>query len=89
MQRIRYFIVVVLTAAVIIFAMQNLHPVQVTFLVWGFETKVTLVTFVPFLAGLAVGALAALWWRRSRPAPRSPGPEEAPRPTDAEKTWGP
>jgi uncharacterized protein HemY len=89
MRRIRDFLVVVLTAAVVVFAMQNLHPVQVTFLLWGFEAKVTLVTFVPFLAGLVVGALAILWWRRPRPDPRSPGPDEAPRPTDAGEPWGP
>lgn len=88
MRRIRDFTVVVLTAAVVVFAMQNLHPVQVTFLLWGFDAKVTLVTFVPFLAGLVVGAFAVLWLRRSRPTPpRSPGPEDAPRPTDAEEPW--
>jgi uncharacterized integral membrane protein len=88
MRRIRDILVIVLTTAVVIFAMQNLHSVQVTFLLWGFEAKVTLVTFVPFLAGLVVGAAAILWWRRSRPEPRAPGSGETRRPTDLEDPWG-
>lgn len=87
MRRIRDLTVVVLTAAVVVFAMQNLHPVQVTFLFWGFDAKVTLVTFVSFLAGWVVGAFAVLWLRRSKPTPRSPGPEDTAGPTDAEEPW--
>lgn len=87
-QRVRYLLVIVLTAAVVIFAMQNLHPVQVTFLLWGFQTQVTLVTFIPFIAGLIVGALAALWWRRRRPSARPPQPEGPLHAPDTGPTWG-
>jgi hypothetical protein len=88
LQRIRYLLVIALTAAVVIFAMQNLHPVQVTFLLWGFQAPVTLVTFVPFIAGLIVGAVAALWWRRGRPSARPPQPEVPDRLKDTGPTWG-
>ncbi len=81
MQRIRYATVALLSAAVVIFAVQNLvPPVEVQFLAWRFTTNVTLVTLVPFLAGLVVGGLGVLWARRRRPPDREPRPEAPARP---------
>lgn len=74
MQRIRYIAVAVLSGAVVVFAIQNLQPVTVVFLAWRGEASVTLVIFVPFLSGLAVGGLTAWLLGRGRP-PDSGAPD--------------
>lgn len=85
MQRVRYFAVALLSAAVVVFAIQNLQPASVVFLVWRFEASVTLVIFVPFLVGLLTGGLAVWLARRGRvpgetppsPPPPFPGGERS------------
>jgi uncharacterized integral membrane protein len=44
-----------LTAAIIFFAGQNLHAVEVQFLFWNFQVPLALITLVPLLAGLVIG----------------------------------
>lgn len=79
MQRVRYLAVALLSAAIVIFAVQNLQPVLVEFLAWRFQTSVTLVTLVPFLSGLLAGALTAFLARRLR-RPGEPPPRPGPAP---------
>ncbi len=81
MNRVRYFAVVVLTAAVLVLALQNLHGVTVDVLWWHFTTSVSIITLGPFLAGLLVGLVSAmLVARRSKggAARRTPPPTAAP-----------
>lgn len=92
MQRIRYLAVAVLSAAVAVFAIQNLQPAAVEFLAWRFETSVTLVIFVPFLIGLLAGGVLAWFARRARaPAsvPHPPPPPSPPAVPGKEETLGP
>ena len=80
MQRVRYFAVALLSAAVVVFAIQNLQPAWVVFLAWRFEASVTLVIFVPFLVGLLAGGLTVWLMRRGR-APGEMPPKSAPPPS--------
>jgi uncharacterized integral membrane protein len=66
MNRFRYLAVVALTAAVLVFAAQNLHSVAVQFLIWELHTSVALITLVPFLVGLLVALLGRLLFGRRR-----------------------
>ena len=52
--------IVILLAFLVIFAIQNYHPVTVKFLFWAHETSMVLVLLVSFLVGCLVGGLA-LW----------------------------
>lgn len=85
MTRAREIVLILLTAAIIFFAYQNLGSEEVTFLFWEFRVPVALIALVPLLAGLVVGAgSAAVFIRRRRRRARSaaggeePGPEETP-----------
>ena len=60
-----------LTAAVMLFAVQNLTSVPVAFLMWRTETSVSLIVLGPFLVGLLVGAVAGAL-RRGRASPKTP-----------------
>jgi uncharacterized integral membrane protein len=64
-----------LTAAVLLFAVQNLTTVPIVFLMWHIETSVSLVVLGPFLIGLLVGTLGGLRarGRRAGTAPAAPG----------------
>jgi uncharacterized integral membrane protein len=64
--RLRYIMVVVLTAAVLVFAVQNLHTVSATALVWEVRTSVTLIVLGPFLIGLLAGVALTLVAQRRR-----------------------
>ena len=66
MDRLRYFSVAVLSAIVVVLAIQNLHDVEVHFLAWDATASVSLLTLTSFLAGLLVGSIAVLLGRRSR-----------------------
>ncbi|KPK82496.1 MAG: hypothetical protein AMS25_02205 [Gemmatimonas sp. SM23_52] len=58
---------IVLTAAIIVFAAQNVSAVDVVFFAWQFPISVALIALVPLLAGLVVGAAgAAVLIRRRR-----------------------
>jgi uncharacterized integral membrane protein len=72
MTRVREILLIVLTAAIILFAAQNVTVVDVVFLAWQFPIHVALIALVPLLAGLVVGAAGAavLIRRRRRRAER-------------------
>lgn len=73
MSRLRYVSSVFLTAAVIFFALQNLDVVQVRFLRWRLNTSLSLVALGPFLVGLLLGGITALYYaRRRRTASQGP-----------------
>ncbi|NIN73550.1 MAG: DUF1049 domain-containing protein [Gemmatimonadetes bacterium] len=77
MTRAREITLMLLTAAIIFFAAQNLHPVDVEFLFWNFRVPLALITLVPLLAGLVIGVAgtAITLGRRRRAA--EPEPEAA------------
>lgn len=58
MNRIRYIGAVILTALILIFALQNLEGVQVDLLFWEVSASVALIALGPFLVGLVVGSAA-------------------------------
>lgn len=66
MTRAREVGLMVLTAAVIFFALQNLRPVEVVFLFWHFDAPVALLALLPMLAGLVVGTTATAIRLRQR-----------------------
>ena len=66
--RIQSFALVFLTAAMIFFALQNLHTVPVALMVWNFEASVSLLVLIPLLAGLLVGGGTAIWLEAVRRA---------------------
>jgi uncharacterized integral membrane protein len=58
--------VVALTTAVLVFAIQNLDTVAVSALFWEVRTSVSLIVLGPFLVGLLAGvALTVLTQRRT------------------------
>jgi uncharacterized integral membrane protein len=66
MNRLRYIMVVALTTAVLVFAIQNLDTVAVSALFWEVRTSVSLIVLGPFLVGLLAGvALTVLTQRRT------------------------
>lgn len=77
MTRIREIVLIVLTAAIIVFAAQNVGAVDVVFFAWQFPVPVALIALVPLLAGLVIGAAGAavLIRRRRRLAEEEREPE--------------
>jgi uncharacterized integral membrane protein len=64
-----YVLVAVLGAAIAIFAIQNLDPVVIRFLVWKTESALSLVLLLSILAGAVLTSLCGLiphWRLRSR-----------------------
>lgn len=49
--------IIVLLVVLVIFAIQNAHPVPIRFLFWGFETTAVLSILASFLIGFLVGWL--------------------------------
>lgn len=87
MKRAREIGLMVLTAAMIFFAWQNLYTVEVSFLFWQFNAPLPVVVLIPLLVGLIVGALGmALTGRRRRAAKAAKAAEALPaaEPIDAE-----
>ena len=66
MNRLRYIGAVVLTALVLIFALQNLDAVPVDFLMWEVRASVALIALVPLLIGVGLGGAAAYMRGRAR-----------------------
>jgi uncharacterized integral membrane protein len=56
--RVRYVGAVILTALILIFALQNLEGVHVDLLFWEVSASVALIALGPFLVGLVVGSAA-------------------------------
>ena len=86
MSRFRYISSAVLTAVVIAFAMQNLHAVDVGFLLWDFEASVSMIVLVPFLSGLILGGVTALYYAHRKHGAKSAAavarPDALPPPAD-------
>lgn len=77
MTRAREIALILLTAAIMFFAYQNLGPVDVTFLFWHLQVPVALIALVPLLAGLLIGAgSAAVFIRRRSKRGRATAREE-------------
>ncbi len=51
---------IILGAGVVIFALQNVQTVMVTFLGWGFEGSVALIVILALLAGIIISWLMAI-----------------------------
>jgi uncharacterized integral membrane protein len=70
MDRAKALGMILLTAAVIFFAAQNLDSVQVEFLFWTFSVPLSLITLFPLLIGLVIGTAgtAVVIKRRERKA---------------------
>ncbi len=78
LSRVRYGGAVILTAVILLFALQNLNVVRVDFLIWEIETSVSLIALVTFLAGLVVGGLSTLFRMRRKLKAKAPSPQELP-----------
>lgn len=92
MTRVKEFGLVLLTAAVIFFAVQNYDTQgSVAFLWWDFSVPISLITLVPLLVGLLVGAGTAVVighrkGKRMRELKSGAAEEMAPEePTDADE----
>lgn len=87
MLRTREIILMLLTAAIIFFAGQNLHAVPVEFLFWRFDVPLALITLVPLLAGLVIGVAGTaitLGRRRRKTEPEDVAEIEPPAPGEVE-----
>lgn len=51
---------IIMGAAVVVFALQNVQTVMVTFLGWGFEGSVALIVILALLAGIIISWLMAI-----------------------------
>jgi hypothetical protein len=92
MIRMREIGLMLLTAAIIFFAGQNLNPVPVEFLFWEFQVPLALITLVPLLAGLLIGAFATvikMSKRRRTDEPEDELEEETVSPEEGEVEEGP
>jgi uncharacterized integral membrane protein len=61
--RIRLVLVAVLTALVLMFALQNLHAVRMDVVFWQVEYSASLLVLVSFLAGLLVGGVTTFYYK--------------------------
>ena len=77
MLRVREISLMLLTAAIIFFAGQNLHTVEVEFLFWIFQVPLALISLVPLLAGLVIGVAGTAITMGRRQRSVEPEPEAA------------
>jgi uncharacterized integral membrane protein len=61
--RIRLVLVAVLTALVLLFALQNLHAVRIDIVFWQIGASASLLVLGSFLVGLVVGGVATLYYK--------------------------
>ena len=61
--RIRLVLVAVLTALVLLFALQNLHAVRIDVVFWQVEYSASLLVLGAFLAGLLVGGVTTFYYK--------------------------
>ncbi len=61
--RIRLVLVAVLTALVLLFALQNLHAVRIDVVFWQIEYSASLLVLGSFLVGLLVGGVATFYYK--------------------------
>ena len=58
MSAVRWILVIVVFAALLVLSVQNTHPARLTFFIASWETPVVVVVFVAFACGVAAGLLA-------------------------------
>jgi uncharacterized integral membrane protein len=61
--RMRLVLVAVLTALVLLFALQNLHSVRIDVVFWQVEYSASLLVLGAFLAGLLVGGVTTFYYK--------------------------
>jgi uncharacterized integral membrane protein len=61
--RVRLLLVAVLTAAALLFALQNLHAVRIDIVFWQIDASASLLVLGSFLVGLLVGALTTFYYK--------------------------
>ncbi len=61
--RMRLVLVAVLTALVLLFALQNLHAVRIDVVFWQVEYSASLLVLGSFLVGLLVGGVTTFYYR--------------------------
>ncbi len=61
--RIRLVLVAVLTALVLLFALQNLHAVRIDVVFWQIEASASLLVLGSFLVGLVVGGVMTFYYK--------------------------
>jgi uncharacterized integral membrane protein len=71
MGRIKLAIACLLGGLLVIFAVQNMASVELTFFVWSFQSRRFVVIGVSVLVGLVVGWIIGLTHRRARQSPDS------------------
>jgi len=59
-------LLLIVSAVVIIFSVQNAMPVAITFLFWKFEASLALVIFLSAACGVLVGAIIVSLIKRKR-----------------------
>ena len=67
-----YLLVALICAAIALFAIQNIDPVPIRFLVWKRDSALSLVVLLSILTGLP-GGLLWLVYRRHSPQRLAPG----------------
>jgi uncharacterized integral membrane protein len=61
--RIRLVLVAVMTALVLLFAVQNLHAVRIDVVFWQIQASASLLVLGSFLTGLVVGGVVSFYYK--------------------------
>ena len=61
--RLRLVLVAVLTALVLLFAVQNLHAVRIDIVFWQVQYSASLLVLGSFLTGLVVGGVVSFYYK--------------------------
>lgn len=61
--RVRLLFVAVMTALVLLFALQNLHAVRIDIVFWQIEASASLLVLGSFLVGLLVGGVMTFYYK--------------------------
>ncbi|MEW6602859.1 MAG: LapA family protein [Nitrospirota bacterium] len=57
---ISFILILIITAVIAVFSVQNAYPVKITFVIWSFEASLAIVIFLSVLAGLLMAAVLSL-----------------------------
>lgn len=74
LRRMKFWSVLLLLLAVVVFSVQNAQPATLRFLVWHFELSQALVIMLAAVLGIVVGAIAGASTRRRRPSAEATPP---------------
>lgn len=75
MSRLKFGAGIVLGGLLVLFALQNTADVELTFIVWSFQSRRFVVIGISFLIGLAIGWMLSATRRQHSPTP--PGADSA------------